>query len=277
MAAMKSQPEIIDTHCHLDDVAYEDDRPAVWEGAKKAGVAAIINPASNLEDSQAAIRLAHENSGIFAAVGIHPQVAVTLDEPALTKAVQRLDELLKDPLAVAVGEFGLDSKNGSAEKQAPTVRALLKLAQKNDVPIILHCRDMYKELFELLDEAGQKHAGVVHSFTGGPEELEQILKRGMYVAFGGIVTFEKRTEQLREALKACPLDRLLLETDAPYLTPVPHRGKRNEPAEVVTVGHFIANLRGISYAELARATTQNARQLFSLPDATETHENAQEH
>ncbi|MFO0704533.1 MAG: TatD family hydrolase [Candidatus Andersenbacteria bacterium] len=274
---MAQLSEIIDSHCHLDDAAFKEDRTAVWQRAQDAGLVSIVNPASSLEDSRTAVELAHEVSGVFAAVGIHPQVAITLDETALTKAVQELDQFLKDPLVVALGEFGLDSKNGSAEKQAPTVRALLKLAQKNKVPIILHCRDLYTELFSLLDEAGPKHTGVVHSFTGGPREMEEILKRGMYVAFGGIVTFEKRTEQLREAAKACPLDRLLLETDSPYLTPVPRRGKRNEPAEVVTVGQFIANLRGISYAELARATTKNARQLFSLPDATETHENAQEH
>lgn len=274
---MEVRPEIIDSHCHLDDVAFDNDRVAVWKRAQSSGVVSIINPASSLEDSGAVVRLAHQESGVFAAVGIHPQVAITLDEPALAKTVKELDELLKDPLTVAVGEFGLDSKNGAVDKQAPTVRALLKLAQKNDVPIILHCRDLYHELLGLLDEAGPKHEGVVHSFTGGPKELEQILKRGLHVAIGGIVTFGKRTEGLREAAKQCPLDRLLVETDAPYLTPEPRRGKRNEPAEVVTVAEFIASLRGISYAELAEATTRNTRRLFGLPDAQETHNHQENH
>jgi len=269
--------EVIDSHCHLDDNAFDADRTAVWKRAQDAGVVAIVNPASNLDDSRAVVTLAHEEQGVFAAVGVHPQAAVEMSESDLTSAIKVLDELCKDPAVVAVGEFGLDSKNGSPEKQMPAVRALLKLASKHELPIILHCRDLYKELFSLLDEAGPKHTGVVHSFTGGPAELEQILQRGLHVAFGGIVTFEKKTDQLREAVKQCPIDRMLLETDSPYLTPVPRRGKRNEPAEVVTVGEFIAKLQGISYAELARATTQNARRLFSLPDAIETHENSQEH
>ncbi|MDP2587716.1 MAG: TatD family hydrolase [bacterium] len=258
--------EIIDTHCHLDDKAFNEDRVAVWERAQAADVVAIVNPASNLDDSRATVKLAHETVGVFAAIGIHPHAAVEMNAQKLAEAEKVLGELSKDQTVVAIGEFGFDSKNGSTEAQKPAVQMLLKLARAQELPIILHCRDLYKELFATLDEAGSKHTGVVHSFTGGPAELEQILKRGLHVAFGGIVTFDKKTEQLREAAMQCPLDRMLLETDSPYLTPVPRRGRRNEPAEVATICDFIAKLRGISYAELARATTQNARRLFSLPD-----------
>ena len=273
---MPSQPEIIDTHCHLDDKAFDEDRAAVWERAQAAGVAAIINPASNIDDSRATVKLAHEMPGVFAAVGIHPHAAVEMNAQKLEEAEKELSKLSKDQTVVAIGEFGFDSKNGSAEVQKPAVQMLLKLAHAQELPIILHCRDMYTDLFAAIDQSstahskdglqGPKHTGVVHSFTGGPAELDQILKRGLHVAFGGIVTFDKKTELLREAAKQCPLDRMLLETDSPSLTPVPRRGRRNEPAEVATICDFIAKLRGISYAELARATTQNARRLFSLPE-----------
>ncbi|MFH0830774.1 MAG: TatD family hydrolase [Parcubacteria group bacterium] len=268
---MKTSPRVIDTHCHLDDHAFDKDRQAVYERAKTAGVVALINPGSNLEDSQIAVKLAHEYSNVYAAVGLHPHFTVSASEQALVRAESELLRLTADPLVVAVGEFGLDVKDGALQMQLSAARRLLTLAQRQKLPVILHCRQAYRELFSLIEEVGKPLEGIMHAFAAGPTELDQALKLGLHVAFGGMVTFEKRTELLREAVKACPLERMLLETDAPYLTPEPRRGQRNEPAEVATIGQFIASLRGISYSELAEATTKNARRLFGLPDEKETH------
>jgi len=257
--------ELIDTHCHLDDEQFGEDRLRVWEAAKKAGVVACVNPGSSLEDSQSALELAHTLDNVYAAVGVHP-LYLPKNGPELDQTIESLGELAKDEKVVAVGEFGFDVKHGRAEMDAQrrAVVLQLELARANDLPIILHCRNAYAELVEVLKDEGKGLRGVVHSFAGGPAELEQVLALGLHVAIGGIVTFEKGTEGLREAVKQVPIDRLLLETDAPYLTPVPRRGQRNTPAEVRAVAEFVAQLRGMNLEELAAATTINARKLFDF-------------
>lgn len=258
-------PELIDTHCHLDDEQFGEDRLRVWEAAKKVGVVACVNPGSSLEDSQSALELAREMDNVYAAVGVHP-LYLPQNGPELEQTIESLDELARDEKVVAIGEFGFDVKHGHAEMDAQrrAVELQLELARSRNLPIILHCRNAYTELVEVLRGAGKGLRGVVHSFSGGPADLEQVLALGLHVALGGIVTFEKGTEGLREAAKQIPLDRLLLETDAPYLTPVPRRGQRNTPADVRTVAEFVARLRGTTLEELAAATTANARALFDL-------------
>ncbi|MFO0702678.1 MAG: TatD family hydrolase [Candidatus Andersenbacteria bacterium] len=262
--------ELIDTHGHLEDEQFDEDRLQVWQAAQAAGVVTCISPGSNVEDSQKAITVAHELDSVFAAVGIHPHY-LPKNGPELQQSIETLDKLAADDRVVAIGEFGLDVKHGREELDAQlrAVSLQLELAAKHDLPIILHCRSAYAELAKVVSEEGKGLRGVVHCFAGTPDDLKLMLDLGLHVAYGGMVTFEKGMEALREAVKQTPLERMLLETDAPYLTPVPRRGQRNTPAEVVTVAQFIAELQGISYAELAAATTRNARQLFSLPDATE--------
>lgn len=211
--------------------------------------------------------MANTYKNVFAAVGAHPHAA----SPALDLDFisQALETLVVTPKVVAVGEFGLDVKHGAENLplQMELVLRQLKIAKKHNLPIILHCRGLYTELLELLTKEGSVFRGVVHCFAGSTKDMQSLVDMGLYVAYGGLVTFGKKTEDLLEAVRNTPLDRMLLETDAPYLTPVPRRGKRNEPAEVATVAQFIADLRKIPYAELARVTTQNARNLFDLPHA----------
>lgn len=262
---MTENVQLIDTHCHLDDVQFDEDREEVWRDAQAAGVAAIINPGSSLEDSQRSVALAHELDGVFAAVGLHPHY-LPKNGPELEQAIESLDKLADDDRVVAIGEFGLDVKHGRSELDAQlrAVSLQLELARTHELPIILHCRKAYKELAELVADEGKGLRGVVHSFAGGPDDLKIMLDLGLHIALGGIVTFERCTEALREAAKLVPLDRLVLETDAPYLTPVPRRGQRNTPAEVVTVAQFVAKLRDESLQNFAEATTRNARELFGL-------------
>lgn len=261
--------ELIDTHCHLDDEQFGEDRLQVWEAARKAGVVACINPGSSLEDSQSAVELTGIMDNVYAAVGVHP-LYLPKNGPELEQTIESLGELAKNEKVVAIGEFGFDVKHGRAEmdEQRRAVELQLELARERNLPVIIHCRNAYAELVEVMRDSGKGLRGVVHSFSGGPADLEQVLALGLHVALGGILTFEKGTDGLREAAKLVPADRLLIETDAPYLTPVPRRGQRNTPAEVATVAQAVAELRGVPYAEIAAATTRNARQLFSLPDAT---------
>jgi len=256
-------PEIIDTHVHITDPAFDDDRDEVIARAANQGVTRLINPGSDLESSRAAVDFAQLHPNIFAAVGLHPHALLV---PDLESAYKEIEQLAKDPKVVAIGEFGLDLKHEGSDltAQQEVFRRQTALAKKTNLPIILHCRAMYDDLIKLVKTEAKGLPGVVHSFAGDAEQLKQLVELGYYIAFGGIVTFDKRTEALREAAKVVPLNRLLLETDAPYLTPVPRRGKRNEPAEVVTIAQFIADLRQISYAELAQATTLNAEHVFKL-------------
>ncbi len=255
----------------MDDPAFAEDRAAVFKRAREAGVIALINPGSNIKESEAAIKVAREYANVFAAVGVHPHAATSELDLKLTE--QQLEKLIIDPVVVAVGEFGLDVKHGveNLDVQIALATMQIQLAKKHELPVILHCRGAYDELIQILkkDGGGKENpvAGVVHCFAGGPKELRALLDLGLHIAYGGLVTFGKKTEDLLAAVMETPLERMLLETDAPYLTPVPRRGKRNEPAEVATVAQFIADLRKIPYAELARVTTENARNVFALSNA----------
>ena len=263
--------QLIDTHCHLDDAQFDQDRAQVLRQAQTAGIVALINPGSSLEDSQRAVDLARQIEMVFAAVGLHPHY-LPKDGPDLSQALETLDKLAADQKVVAIGECGFDFKHGREgfDQQRQALSLQLALAKKHNLPVILHCREAYSELAAVVkDYSGLR--GVVHSFAGGSDELELMLDLGINIGLGGIVTFGKGTEKLRAAVKQIPSDRLLIETDAPYLSPVPRRGRRNTPAQVVTNAHFIADLRDVAYADLADVTTRNARQLFAL-DKVNKHE-----
>ena len=261
---------IIDTHCHLDDLQYDKDRNRVLRDARSEGVVGVINPGNDLDTSRAAVALAHQELDVFAGVGLHPDNAGP--ELNIEKALAEIDGMASDAEVIALGEFGLDTKHSddTLDRQKILVREQFGLAAKHGLPIILHVRDHYDLMAKMVSKYGKGLPGVVHSFAGSPEDAQRMLDLGLYIAIGGIITFEKGTKALREATKSIPLERLLIETDAPFLSPEPRRGKRNEPSEVATIARFIADLRGIPYAELANATTTNARTLFSLPDAIQT-------
>ncbi len=251
---------LIDTHAHVHQANFTDDLDEVLERAKTAGVGQMLAVGVNAADSVAAVEFAHRHDHVSATIGLHPHDAAADD---VTSALATLAKLADDSRVVAVGECGLDySRDSRRVEQEPLFRAQIELALAKNLPMVWHVRDAFNDFFKIVDSY-QDLRGVVHCFTADEVTLKGALQRGFFVAFNGIMTFTKDESQLAAA-KACPLDRLLLETDCPYLSPVPKRGQRNEPANVRLVAEFLARLRGQSLEELASATTANAERLFGL-------------
>ena len=255
--------QLVDTHCHLDFPDYENDLADIIEKAASAGVDRIIVPGTSASSSEAAVRLAGSHPGVFAAAGIHPHEA----DRTGPDDIARIRELaLDNDKIVAVGEIGLDQYKGYSkiENQIGLFRDCLQVAWELDLPVILHNRNAEKHMLDILRKDHLfELKGVVHCFSGGRDFLKEILFLDFYVSFAGNITFEKASE-LRALAKEVPPDRLLLETDGPYLTPVPFRGKRNEPAYVKYLLDIYAEIYGFSREDVARITTHNANKLFRL-------------
>ncbi len=260
---------MIDSHCHLNFDSFADDRSLVLERALDAGVEAIINPAVDLESCEEALDLARRWPQMFAAVGVHPNSCSDFGPETL----RSLRVLSRQAGVVAIGEIGLDYFRDYCPpaQQQQALRLQLQLAAECALPVIIHNRDASADLLPLLEEhasaltpAQRAHVGVLHSFSGSMNIAKQALKLGFYIGFTGPLTFRK-ADALRLIAGAIPLDRLLVETDAPFLSPAPFRGKRNEPSRLPHIVDRLAALHGIPVAEMARITSDNARQLFSLP------------
>jgi len=261
----------LDSHCHLTADRYEEDRGEVIARAREAGVEGMIAIGSGygFAGNSQAIELAHREADIHATVGVHPHEASEFDDDVLA----RLRAWLSDPRVVALGECGLDYHymNSDREAQRSAFAEQLGLARELAAPVIIHVRgdepDAYSEMLDLwLEVGGGALEGVLHCYTGTLKFAHKALDAGFLISFSGIVTF-KRSDDLREVARAVPLDRLMVETDAPFLAPEGHRGKRNEPAWVARVGEKIAELRGLSPEELAGITSANARRFFRLDDS----------
>jgi TatD DNase family protein len=254
--------ELVDTHCHIQFPDYPLDPIEAIQNAVEHDVTRLIAIGCTLPDSQAAVEFARSHDSVWASIGLHPHEGARYVHDH--HALQQFRELVAKNKVVAVGETGLDYyyENSPKEDQKKLLKFQLDLAAEHDLPLILHIRDAFDDFWPIFDSY-KGLRGVVHSFTSDKRDVEQILRRGLYVGLNGIMTFTKDQKQL-EAAKAIPMDKLLLETDAPFLTPVPFRGKICEPKHVRTVGEFLADLRGESLAELASATTANAKRLFKL-------------
>ncbi len=250
---------LVDTHCHLDDEQFAADQEAAIARAQTAGVERmmVIGTGDGPPDLQAATRLADRYPALYATVGVHPQDAAK----ATAETFAQIRDLLSLPKVLALGEIGLDYYRDSAPRdvQRAVFTRQLELAQEAKKPIVIHTREAWADTVCILRQQSVTN-GIFHCFTGGPEEAREALDLGFHLSFGGVLTFPK-SDRLREAAKIVPLDRILIETDAPYLAPVPHRGKRNEPAFVVDTARKLAEIRGISLEELAQATTQNFERL----------------
>uniref|UniRef100_A0A7C2IQN1 TatD family deoxyribonuclease n=1 Tax=Ammonifex degensii TaxID=42838 RepID=A0A7C2IQN1_9THEO len=253
--------QLTDTHCHLDDQRFDADRVAVVDRARVAGVTRIITVGYDIASSRRGVDLAGSLPGVFAVVGVHPHDAVA----APPDYVEQLRELAREPRVVAVGEIGLDFYRDLSPRpvQREVFAAQLCLAREFGLPVVVHCREAHGEVYEILKREAAGLAGVMHCFSGGWEEAKRFLALGFYISIAGPVTFPQ-SSKLGEVARRVPLDRLLLETDAPYLTPVPHRGKRNEPAYLVHTAQKVAEIRGMSLEEIAEATTESAARLFRL-------------
>ncbi len=254
--------EFIDTHCHIHFADYELDADEVIAAAKKDDVAGMICVGCTLQDSQASIEMAAKHSGVWASVGLHPHEAKKYVNDSFK--LQKFRDLVDSPKVVAIGECGLDYyyEHSSKTDQQKLLRLQLDLAAEHHLPVIFHVRDAFSDFWPVFDSYKDLR-GVVHSFSAGRRELDQILSRDLYVGLNGIMTFTKDDEQL-EAAKALPLQKLLLETDAPFLTPVPFRGMICEPKHVRVTASFLSDLRGEGLEQLAAASTQNARELFNI-------------
>ena len=261
--------ELIDTHCHLNFHKYNDDRAAVIERANAAGVNRVIIPAIDLESCQEALALSEQYTGIYVAVGIHPNSTLDFD----STVYQQVREWASHEKVISIGEIGLDYYWDKSPKdvQLKAFEQQLYLASELEYPVIIHNREASDDVMDVLEswvttlpDSLKERPGVLHSFSASPEIAERALAIGFYLGFTGPITF-KKVDDLRDIAKTVPLNRILVETDGPFLTPEPHRGKRNEPAYVQFMTEKLAELHNISYEQMAEHTTSNAEQLFQLP------------
>ncbi len=244
----------IDNHCHIPPGADGD----VWvDAARAAGVDKMVTVGVTRERSAEAIAVASRHDFVYATVGVHPHDA--------TDGMDGIEELLSEPGVVAIGEAGLDYyyDHSPREVQQDVFAAHIALAHAHDLPLVIHTRDAWEDTFEILDREGTPQRTVFHCFTGGPDEAAAGVERGIIISVSGIVTF-KNADDLRTAVAATSLEYLMVETDSPYLAPVPHRGKKNQPANVVHVGAAVAELLGEDVARVAEVTTATAEKFYNL-------------
>lgn len=247
-------PGFTDSHCHIDDRLPGGAAGAVAD-ARAAGVNRMITVGCDEASSRTAIAMAARFDEVFATVGVHPHDA--------KDGTGFLEELLAAPKVVAVGECGLDYHydHSPRDVQREAFAAQIQLAHRHGAPLVIHTREAWDDTFDILRAEGAPERTVFHCFTGGPDEARRCLDLGAFISFSGIVTFKSATD-VQAAARMCPDDRFLVETDSPYLAPVPHRGKPNRPALVPVVGEAIATLRGQSVVDVARVTAANASVAF---------------
>jgi TatD DNase family protein len=255
--------KLVDSHCHLDDKQFDPDRAEVIERAREAGVERMmtIGTGNGPPDLEAALRLARKHSFIYATVGLHPHDAAK----ATPETFAAMEALAAETKVLALGEIGLDYHYDFSPRdvQRNVLVEQLKLAARAGKPIVIHTREAWDDTLLLLREHWSG-GGIMHCFSGGPAEARQALDLGFYLSFGGVLTFPK-AEELREAARMAPEDRLLIETDAPYLAPVPKRGKRNEPAFIVETARRLAEVRSVAPEHIAEVTTANFERLLFAP------------
>lgn len=252
---------LIDTHAHLNVEAFDEDREAVIQRAREAGVTRIVNIGFNRETIPSSLELAEQYDWIYSSVGFHPQDAIEMQP----EDVEWLETLCKHPKVVGIGEIGLDYywDTSPKEVQQQVFREQIRLARKLGLPIMIHNREAHEDVVRILKEEGAAEVGgIMHCFSGSWEIARMCLDMNFYISFAGPVTF-KNARRPKEVLTKTPLDRILIETDCPYLTPHPYRGKRNEPGYVRYVAEAAAELKGMDLEEICNITTQNALQLFS--------------
>ncbi|MEX2138638.1 MAG: TatD family hydrolase [Pirellulales bacterium] len=254
---------LIDTHAHLDDDKFDADRDDVVARARSSGVSTIVAIGTTAANSAAVIQLARRYDGVFASVGIHPNHAAWAQLDDWSRVV----ELAQQDRVVALGETGLDRHwhDTPFELQQEYFDRHLRLMQETGLPVVIHMRDCLADVLTMLREARQRGLlhGVMHSYTGDAAAAAECCELGLYISFAGMVTY-KKSQDLRDVAATVPADRILVETDSPYLSPEPLRGKRNEPANVVHTARAVAAARGASFDDFAVLSTANARRLFKL-------------
>jgi TatD DNase family protein len=257
---------LVDTHAHLNHPQFANDWKEVLKRAKSVGVKVVINVGYDIPSSERAVtqysNAPPDGSAIFASIAVHPHEAKNWNKDA----ANALALLARDPSVIAIGEIGLDFHYDFSlrQEQFRAFEEQLELAWQLNFPVILHIREAHPDALAVVKNFGKSLRGVAHCFTGTWDESKAWLDLGFYIGITGIVTFERKSESVKEVAAKTPLDRLLIETDAPYLAPVPHRGKRNEPAFLPIIAEFVAGLKGILVKQLVETTWQNANALFGL-------------
>lgn len=252
---------LFDTHAHYDDSRFDEDREALLASMRDKNVGLIVNPGCDLQSSRAALDMAAQYDFLYAAVGIHPENCADF----VPQHIQILREMVARPKVVAIGEIGLDyywAENPPKELQQEVLRRQLALAQEFNLPVIIHDRDAHADTLSIVREF-PKVRGVFHCFAGSVEMAQVLLEMGWMLSFNGAATF-KNARKAPEVIAAIPLERLMIETDAPYLTPVPHRGERNDSSYVRFVAEKIAEIKEISAEEVERITWENGKRFFGI-------------
>ena len=254
---------LFDTHAHVDDRAFDEDRKELLENLPKQGIALLLNPGCSLETSRNAVKNAREYDYIYAAVGSHPDAA----DEVCQEVLDAYRQLVRDnPKVKAIGEIGLDYhyEDVPRERQQQAFRAQMALARELDLPVIIHDREAHEDCLNIIREFPEVK-GVFHCFSGSAEMAKQLTAMGWYVGFTGVVTF-KNARRALEAAAAVPQDRFVIETDCPYMSPEPFRGKRNDPSRVYRMAEKIAEIRGLSPEEVQRITLENGKRLYRITD-----------
>jgi len=260
-----SQPQFVDSHCHLNYEDFKGDVDAIIKNARMQGIKTMLTICTNLSDIDGLKKIAESDPEIYASVGIHPHDAEpTLAEVSEEELIKWILSHAKHEKVIGIGECGLDYyyDNSPRKEQQKVFIAQLKAAQENDLPVIVHTRSANEDTISILKEYGKGVRGVIHCFSETQWLADQALDLGFYISLSGILTFSK-AQSIRDTVKTVPLDRLLLETDAPFLAPVPMRGKRNEPAFLIHTAEVMAELKEVELPELSKITTDNFYTLFN--------------
>lgn len=252
---------LIDSHAHLDDEKFDLDREYLIENLKKNGIELVVNVGADMESSRKSVNLANLYDNIYAVVGFHPHAAKEMTDESL----KEIENLSKDKKVLAIGEIGLDYHydNSPRDIQRRCFKRQIRLAKRLDMPIVVHTREADRDTLEILKEESQGLRGIIHCFSSDRAQLEEYLKLGFFIALGGPLTF-KKTDELKEVAKVVPIEKLLVETDAPYLAPHPYRGKRNEPMFVKQTANLIAELKGMTIEDLTLQTNKNTKKIFNI-------------
>lgn len=254
---------LFDTHAHYDDARFDEDRDEMIASLRASGVGAVVDIGCSFDSIPKALALAKKYDFIYASVGLHPNDAQAAEDTEGT--IEMLKEYLKDPKVLAIGEIGLDYHwdEPSREVQKKWFGIQLELAEETGYPVIIHDRDAHGDTLEII-RRHPKVTGIFHSFSGSPEMAKELIERGYYISFSGVLTF-KNAARLPEVAKAVPTDRMLIETDCPYLAPHPHRGKRNDSTLMRYTAEKLAEVKGMTYGEVCDITFENAKRVYRLP------------
>ena len=254
---------IFETHAHYDDEQFDMDRETLLSSIPEQGVGTIVNVSATYASCQRVVDLVQKYPFMYAAVGIHPDEVGSLNE----ERFQQMKELCKQEKVVAVGEIGLDYywDNESHDLQKEWFVRQLDLARELNLPVLIHSREAAADTMEIMKQHGQGLKGVIHCFSYSKEMAAEYVKMGFYIGVGGVVTF-KNARKLKETVQEIPLTSIVLETDCPYLAPVPYRGKRNNSAYIKYIAEGIAGIKGVSYEEVVEQTEKNARDLYNLTE-----------